>query len=374
MGGLFDQVASTIAVPDRVIRNLRITQTYHRILLAMRRLTGATDVTWPAYAVWASRSVGYYIRAEVIPNFADDFVREVGLIARMVDEANHDSELLSLVSLPATFIHEAIAQVTETIPVALGEGNRLVFEELGPAYVSFLETFHDRPQGDPQRLQHYLAGLRPGRPEDDGQSMLSEAFEAYHAAMGEPDPKRHAEWMLLANLRTGYHEQIRLQGTIANALDVGLADAVIRRLDTADCGLSAHLSRLIIKAAPKVFAEVEELWRAAATELFMTLDFPDVKMRIGEDVPPLPSGRPFPIDLTQVDNPGLLQVLAELDRSPNSLRRSSAHDWSVLSDRMNFIVDVFRSRQQHPPLFFAPFTDAQTADIDRNTLPHSDLL
>ncbi len=36
---------------------------------------------------------------------------------------------------------------------------------------------------------------------------------------------------------------------------------------------------------------------------------------------------------------------------------------------MNFIVDVFRSRQQNPRLFEPPFEPAQIADIDQDRMP-----
>src|SRR3954453_5647476 len=157
MRPLRDQVADTIALTDPTSRNLRITLTYHRILHAMTPLVGTVDVSWPAYAVWASRTVGHYVRAEEIPRLARGFVDEADLAARFLASIDADrAELGALLTLPATFLHAAIEQVTEEIPRQLGEGNRLVFEELGPAYTTFIEAFQGKPGGDPATLESYL--------------------------------------------------------------------------------------------------------------------------------------------------------------------------------------------------------------------------
>ncbi|MFT3923305.1 MAG: hypothetical protein QM778_12295 [Myxococcales bacterium] len=374
MRSLQEQVAGTIAQTDPIRRNLKITLTYHRILHAMKSLTGAVDVSWPAYAVWASRTVGHYVRAEEIPKLARGFVEEADLVSRFLASIDADrAELGALLTLPATFLHAAIEQVTEEIPAQLGEGNRLVFEELGPAYMTFLEAFASHPRGDLGVLEAYLARYRPGRPEDGGQTMLARAFAAYHEAMRAEHPQQRAEWMLLANLTTGYHEQIRLQGPIAKALDARLSERVVAHLETTGHGISASLLRSLVRVAPHILDDVEHAWRNAATTFFMTLRLPDAEFRLGADVPPLPDGRAFPLDVTNLSLPDLHTLLAELDQTPNALRGSRAHDWSVLGDRMNFIVDVFRSRQQHAPLFDPPFDAAQMAEIDADRLPGGEL-
>jgi hypothetical protein len=374
MRSLRDQVASTIAATDPIRRNLKITLTYHRILHAMTALVGRVDVSWPAYAVWASRTVGHYVRADQIPRLARGFVDEAELAARFLSSIDADrAELGALFTLPATFLHAAIEQVTDEIPEQLAEGNRMVFEELGPAYLSFLEAFQSSPTGDASLLEAYLTRYRPGRPEEGGQTMLAEAFVAYHEAMRATHPRQRAEWMLLANLTTGYHEQIRLQEPIAKALNARLSERVVAHLETTGHGISASLLKSLVRVAPHILDDVEQAWRTAATTFFMTLRFPDAELRLGADVPPLPDGRAFPLNVTDLGLPELHKLLALLDHTPNALRGSHAHDWSRLSDRMNFIVDVFRSRQQHAPLFEPPFEPHQIAAIDADHMPSGDL-
>lgn len=47
----------------------------------------------------------------------------------------------------------------------------------------------------------------------------------------------------------------------------------------------------------------------------------------------------------------------------------AAADWSKLGDRMNFIVDYFRSRQQSAKLMQPPFSASQTEAIRAGRLP-----
>jgi len=52
---------------------------------------------------------------------------------------------------------------------------------------------------------------------------------------------------------------------------------------------------------------------------------------------------------------------------------SGSIDWRKLDDRMNFIVNLFRSRQMDDELLGQPFTDAQRACIEGWTMPGPEL-
>jgi hypothetical protein len=45
----------------------------------------------------------------------------------------------------------------------------------------------------------------------------------------------------------------------------------------------------------------------------------------------------------------------------------------VLDDRMNFIVNLFRSRQQDAELLDQPFNDKQRAEIEARRVPKPEL-
>ena len=65
--------------------------------------------------------------------------------------------------------------------------------------------------------------------------------------------------------------------------------------------------------------------------------------------------------------------LGTLDRTPDSTDGSAAGDWAALDDRMNFIVDLFRSRQRDRSLRRSPFCPQQLADLYAGARPRGPL-
>ena len=58
------EVAEILAIRDPVLRNLWITLAYHDLALRMTRIVGARNVSWVAFATWASKTAGVSIRKE----------------------------------------------------------------------------------------------------------------------------------------------------------------------------------------------------------------------------------------------------------------------------------------------------------------------
>jgi hypothetical protein len=98
-------------------------------------------------------------------------------------------------------------------------------------------------------------------------------------------------------------------------------------------------------------------------------------MRVSRDVPSR-GPAPFPDTLRTIESPELDRLLRGpqgWDRTPNSVVGSAAHDWTKLSDRVNFIVDLFRSRQNDPELFRAPYSPWQRDMIIAGRVPPGQL-
>jgi hypothetical protein len=68
-----------------------------------------------------------------------------------------------------------------------------------------------------------------------------------------------------------------------------------------------------------------------------------------------------------------LAAFLEWDRTRGTGRPTGATDWSVLEQRMNYIVNLFRSRQRHPALLNPPFTAAQLDELRAGGLPSGPL-
>jgi hypothetical protein len=80
----------------------------------------------------------------------------------------------------------------------------------------------------------------------------------------------------------------------------------------------------------------------------------------------------FPATLRTIELPELRRFLdgpGGWDRTPDNLTGSAARDWTKLADRMNFIVDLFRSRQSDAGLFAPPFSLGQREIIAAGQVP-----
>jgi len=324
------RIAAACAMSDPVQRNLWITYIYHRLEVALASRLGGEDVSWCAYGTWASKSAGRFIRGELVLEVLRPLVARTAAVGRMV--------------------HRIDGAVRERI----GNGNLLVFAELAPLFRALVDVL-DRPRGQRQAAAaSAFAELTPGATADGGQALLRRAFAAYVAAADMRDAKARAEQILLANTLVGYHEQIRLQPTIAGALSAPLAVLV-----TAD---AAPLRRALGE-------RLGDVARSLLTRWMMTIDLPEGPLALGRDVPMTRDGRMFPPALMQIEHPELRAVLEEVDRTPDTTAGSAADDWAALADRMNFIVDLFRSRQRDASLRRAPFRPDQVAALQIGRRP-----
>lgn len=310
------EIAATVATSDPILRNLRITLTYHELTVALADALGRDDVNWCAYAKWASKSAGRFIRGEPF----ELLPRRALLAQRRL----------------APWLEDLAAGAS----AGAAEGNLMVFTELAPLYAELVEILRSTPRPGAERVDDFLARFTPGPVERGGQDMLRRAFAAYFEVAGLPRCKARAERMLLANALVGYHEQTRLQGPIERAL-------------------GAH------RLAPRVGRAV----RAASTRWLMAIELPGQTMRLGEDVPALEPDRMFPDELRAIEDTELGALLYRLDRTPNTTAGSAAADWADLGDRMNFIIDLFRSRQRDPRLYESPFSPLQAATIRGGWVP-----
>lgn len=381
-----EDVRRIAALTDPVLRNLQITQCYHDLSLALaQRLPG--EANWCTVATWASRQAGQSIRGE-------DLRRA---LERLIAESREAAEAATALESAAATIHpdhtESLAGAAEAlkgalspaaafdrVSAAVADGNRKVFAEIGLAFAGFLALFEDGIPPDAASVAAFTETLAPGDP-PDGQGTLRQAFSHVQAALGSADATARAQWLLLANLEIGLHEQTRLQPEIRAALDAPIYDpAALRRRLLAellpDPGSRLRLAVLALsdRAAPllaardRLAAEAQRLGRLAVTEHLMTLELGHGRLvRLGRDLP-----GEWPADLRTITNPELAALLRRVDPTPDSPAGTGAADWSDLSQRLHFIADLFRAHHDDAALFEAPFTPEQTADIRAGQRPEDD--
>jgi hypothetical protein len=225
---------------------------------------------------------------------------------------------------------------------AVARGNRKVFEEIGFEFARYLEA---------DDLDAFLAGLREGDP-PDGQSLLRSAFTRYARAT---DPQAR----LLANVEIGLHEQTRLQPEIREAMDAAYTtkEDLGRRLCP---GRRPRIQRAAATLAAPAQRALDALARELITRSLMVLSIPGRILLLGNVL-----DDPYPESLRELTDAELTALVARFD--------GTTEDWSVLEQRMRYIVRLFRCFQEQGSLADAPFTAAQVELFLAGTIPDGDL-
>lgn len=375
------EVDAIAAMADPVVRNLRITHCYFELSRSLAaRLPGAN---WCTFATWASKQAGVSIRGEDLDRALSAVAGEEALammagplaaaLRALGGAAAQDRVATTLWRLasPSAAVARAGA--------AVARGNLKVFAEIAREFARFHAAGLDGRAADAPALEAFLAALSPGEP-PDGQIWLRRAFTHYRRALESAPAHESGQWLLLANLEIGFHEQTRLQPEIREALDTGLPDARVltdalarELLPPRSIALRLRLAirRLLggttpLEAAAAAWlAVLRARVRAVLTEHLMTLELPrERRLRLGQDVP-----GDFPPPLRDLTNRELIALLARIDPTTDRVAESGTRDWADLADRMHFIADLFRCFQGDAVLFDAPFTADQVSEMRAGRRP-----
>lgn len=379
------EVRRIAAIDDGALRNVWITFAYAQLNRRIRTAAGFDrDHTWCGFATWASATAGRTIRRQDLPAALVDVLDASKRHRDGLEAANARRRVVRVLGAPEIETGDVLAALADALDDAsthVGHGNLVVFAELAPLFVAFAETVERSGRGvDPAAMMAALESAAGGPVAED----LSLAFAWYLRALAADEPGERARAMLAANVIAVAHEQQRLQGDVAAALQSGLATveaavaALAERLRRRSRGVARLevTSRLGIGSVTDVIVHA---WDVAVTAMMMTLRVPGAELRLAEDVPSGPDGRRFPIDLDPlagppVVDPDVATVFAGWDRSNGSGRHDGARDWGDLHERMSYIVNLFRSRQQDESLADAPFAADQVAAMRDGRLPGPPLL
>jgi hypothetical protein len=358
---------------DPILRNLQITQCYAELSAFMATRTGPSP-NWCTFATWASKQAGQTIRQEdLVRRF-----RQMWADTAAVNAAPPAAGLPPEQAAAAEAAQQAEATMWQLLDphapfqrasAAVATGNKKVFEEIAREFARFYATCFGDVAYDAVHIASFCAALRAGDP-PEGQQYLRRAFTRYYAALFEADAKRRAELLLLANIEIGYHEQTRLQPEIAAALDAPFPDPrqLGAGLDAASL-LPGGWTAQVDTVADRFAARVRYLAHLVITEWLMTITLPGGKyLRLGRDL-----RADYPPSLIDITHAELRDLLARVDPTPDSIDATGAADWGRLTDRLHFIVDMFRCYGESSWLFAPPFTDEQMNTIKRGRRPRGEL-
>lgn len=315
-----DAISEAVDTEDGVLGNARITQMHYELSEGLRAVLGKdAGANFHSWAVWGSRKARSTIQRNDVPG-----IRSLGALAGgALGLTAHTMRALwwppAIAGAAFGAVQGGVAgwrdveHLLDTSARQILGGNRTVLDDIGRQSGRYVATFLGNGP-DPSLLAGFLEGVSHGPP-PDGQDLLKEAFAHWTSSRRAPDIKARHELMLLGNLKVILHEHHRLQ--------------------------------------PYIEAAMPESWRQEVTRLLLRFDIGDENLSVSRDVPQAGS-KEFPITLVELENPELLAFMRRWDRTPNELAGSGARDWAVLEDRMNYIVDLFRTRHLAAGLFAEP--------------------
>ena len=362
------EVRRIAAIRDPVLRNLEITHCYWRLAQAVARRTG-TGANWCTFATWASKQAGSTIRGED----ASALLRlRLGGRAELLHPVQSLWRRLLRRGLldPGSRLGRVVAELhtpfdaLERASGAVSRGNLKVFEEIGLVFARYLEECPaDAPLTAPP-VRSFLDSL--------GAAELRRAFLRYQQ-------RASAQSLLAANLEIGLHEQTRLQPEIREALDAAyvtqgelgrrILDALLPRGTRARRAVPDPAAAAVLGfAAARIERTGAELARGVITRSLMVLSLPGRILWLGTHL-----ADPYPEALQTVSEPELEALITRFEPAAPGGDDCGASDWSVLDQRMHYILHLFRSWHEQPGLANPPFTEAQVAAITAGLIPDGDL-
>ncbi|TWU51700.1 hypothetical protein [Rubripirellula reticaptiva] len=358
-------IDEAIRTDDYTLSNLRITRVHlllsQALLDAIGHEAGANFHSW---AVWGSRKAGVTVRQEDRDQASRDGTIVAGIVGTLVGLAVgfglHGTMQWSLPSaMTAWAVTGAIAGGFSGFLLAgytrsraaklILHGNRIVLEDIGLVSARYLDyvaqigpptnenadqTLDAIDRSEQQSaFATFIHSLRPAPTENDGQDLLKQAFSAYEMARCSRVEKVQHEANFFANCLAVLHEHIRLQPIIRDSLPFLISKCVTQRL--------------------------------------MTYSVGERQLAVHDDVPPL-GDEPFPKTLQEIDLPELREFLngdEGYDVQRDGLLNTRANDWTILRERMRYIVNLFRTQHLSAEVMRSPYDEDQLRDIANGTRP-----
>jgi hypothetical protein len=351
-----------------MLRNHRITLAYCDLSRQLAALIAGTDrklhfdANWCTFAAWSSKTIGLSIETDPL----GDHIH--GLLARWP---------LRIQPKVYDVVEAILCNNDGAVYRGLAIGNRLVFLEIGTAIAQFIQSFAPGQADRPRSFDGYWAGaadsvaglahLDPSWVTTTGPDiqLLKQGLHAYYLAQAEPAPKAKAELVLTGNLFVAAYEQHRVDVYLTATLGLFTTTWLDRIMRGDDQGVTRVLRRMLEAPASTIYASL-------STRYFLFLELPDDEiLRVGKPVPSVGTGAraTFPPDLELIRLPVLQALLTHYDRSDGYPKRTRTRNWARYPQRMNYITNLFRSRQKDSRLFDDVWTGDEQRDLLEGRLP-----
>ncbi len=355
-----EEIDAIVNQKNLLIRNLQITLGYYKVGRRLRKFLGDSNVNWFGFGCYASKTAGQALRHEILPG---------PLKSAMIRAAGYDNTYMYLHNVlekddpTAPNPDSLLAEVLSRVSLLVSKGNLMIFEELAWPFVDLVATFKRHWEPNEAELQPFLdKHLTPGPFEEGGQDLLRESFTCFYRARFETNKKKKAELIYMGNMLLGFHEQSRLQPVIEAALAVPFDVFTEGLIPDSDDSLRKKVARRTIGFSRQMVLRT-------VTRMTMTYSLPTRELKLGKDLV-APTGLiNFPPELRAIEHPRCRELVLQFTSKADTLSGSAAGNWGSLADRMNFLVDFFRSYQHYKPLFQKPFMDNQIPVIEAGQFP-----
>jgi len=245
----------------------------------------------------------------------------------------------------------------------------MIFNELAWSFVDLTNTFYKDWQPDIAKFEAFLdKHCILGDVNVGGQDLIRESMTCFYEARFEMNKKKKAEMILLANLLIGLHEQTRLQPVIDKALAVPFDVFTKGLMDGKEQPESVwqKLSQNAVGYSRKTILRT-------VTRMLMSYSLPTRDLKLGQDLI-APTGMVnYPKELFTIENERCNEIIRTFGTGVDTLSGSAADNWGRLKDRMNFLVDFFRSYQHYSQLLQQPFLESQIELIEAGRFPSGTL-
>jgi hypothetical protein len=386
------QATAALANTDPPAANAAIMQSYVTLSNALGRLLHGDherpeNATFTTFAAWAAAS----LRPEVM--LSADKAQTAPMHLRPVRRAFHWAarDVLGVDRDIARNIARGQGAIFEEIGSTIHKFVRIVLEglaELGPSgasdpdnwrpiWIRYTESLEEMPRY--LNLARDDAEVLAPRNVASLQRAVIPYFEVMMKGLSAPEPSddarvQRAELILAANVRLLAYEQRRLQPLLRRNFQY-IPDAVRAR---AEHIFGRQVSRapgvgVAIKASGRGTGVLAEAFQIAATRRFYSMVVGTEDLRFGRDLPLPPPSQPhlracepesdtaryrlgafFPRHLEQVDAGATWAVWQRHDRSLGQGRGTAINNWLRYGERLSFLVNLFRSRQQLSALYALP--------------------
>jgi hypothetical protein len=364
-------VEDICSLRDDAYRNRWITYAYWSISQRLREQLIGNNASWCTFSTWSSRTIGENLRLDKATRRIEELIYD-----EQTSISPRDHSWLLRLQYQMSTRDNGAAQL------ALALGNRLIFHEIGYAVIRLLDWVAANPGSPLEEWQQYRATELQPYPEKDlfplprsGPEQLWTGLDCYLKAAQTQNDRDKAQLVLWGNVLLGAYEQERADPMLKVALEP-FPDRFVRVVeanpdDPAALALPKGRTSWALQPASPLHRVVSELFGTLMTRGVMALDAPlftwSIRpLRLGRRIPaPAAGANLYPPALRDLDDSALSELVGQHDRSRGTPAGTAAHNWTRFEDRMNYIVNLFRTGQQDMNLYRPlPETDLRTLDLD----------